>query len=575
MPSTRNLTACVIKGIAAAPGKVHGPVMFWEDQILEIPRRQTVDAAHESARLDRARDQSRVEIKALKEKVTQGVGEEESAVFDAHLMFMDDDALLEEVEHLLGDGLNAEAAWMDGVELFASQLDLIPDPTLAARAADVRDVGRRVLAHLLGVKYKAALIMHVPSIIIAKDLTPSQTAGLDRRFVLAFCTAEGGPTSHTAIISKALGIPAVVALGSAIMSAYEGEIALVNGDTGEVTLNPDEAAEQVFIRLAEEARNKRAVALSMALNPAITSDGKKVEVVANISGVEDARNALEKGAEGVGLFRTEFLYLEHDHLPDEEEQVRSYQEVFQIMRGRPIVVRTMDIGGDKAVSYLGIQQETNPFLGWRAIRMMNERPDVLISQFRALLRAGLGSDLRIMLPMVSSLKEIIQARALFDQAQRELENEKLEFVRVVEFGIMIEVPAAAILADRLAEYVDFFSIGTNDLTQYTLAVDRTNARVASLASPYDPAVLALIDRTIQAAHQHGKWVGLCGELAGDVAAVPILLGLGLDEFSMSAGSIPEVKAAIRRLSLADCTRFAGTVLACTTLEEVMQLLKNQ
>jgi phosphoenolpyruvate-protein phosphotransferase len=546
----------------------------WADEELSTPRYTSVDPDGERDRLDRARAQAREELAGLKEKVARETQAGEAEVFAAHQMFLDDKALLKRALRAIEGGQNAEASWMDAVEFFAAQLESLPDPTLSARSVDVRDVGRRVLRHLLG-RTAAGLQLEQPAVIVARDLSPSQTAGLDKGKVLAFCTAEGGPTSHTAILAKALGLPAVVALGQELLSVGEGEPLLVDGGAGEVVIAPDEAALGSFRQLAEQGARRRERAQASALEPAVTQDGLRVEVVANIGGPQDARAALAYGAEGVGLFRTEFLFLERDSLPGEAEQVKAYRQVLEALPGRPVVVRTLDIGGDKAVSYLGFSEEANPFLGWRAIRMNEGRPDVFRSQVRALLQAGAGADLRIMAPMVSNLEEVQSARRLLEEASLSLRAEGLPCAEEVQFGVMVEVPSVAVMAEVFARHVDFFSIGTNDLTQYTLAVDRTNARVAPLASPFHPAVLRLIEMTIQAAHRHDKWVGVCGELAGEVLAVPVLLGLGLDEFSMAPALIPAVKQALRNCTVQVCQEIAQQALACSTTAEVLALLKAQ
>ncbi len=568
---TRVQAAQVLHGIPAAPGFALGPAAVWAEEALDLPRFGGADPASEQERLEQARARAREEIAALKEKMERETGGGEAEVFEAHQMFIEDRALLKRAQRAIEAGQNAEAAWMDAVEFYAAQLEALPDPTLSARSADVRDVGRRVLRLLLG-REASGLRLERPSVVVARDLTPSQTAGLDREQVLAFCTADGGPTSHTAILAKALGLPAVVALGPGLLSVGEGEALLVDGGSGEVVANPDPERLEAFKRLAERSARRREAALSAAQEPAVTRDGLRVEVVANIGGPEDVPGALEQGAEGVGLFRTEFLFLERATLPTEEEQVQVYSQVFAPLEGRPVVVRTLDIGGDKAVSYLGFSEEPNPFLGWRAIRMNEGRPDVFRSQARALLRAGANTDLRIMAPMVSNLEEVHLARTLLEEARQSLLQEGLPCARQVQFGVMVEVPSVAILAEVIARHVDFFSIGTNDLTQYTLAVDRTNARVAHLASPYHPAVLRLIEGTIRAAHEQGRWVGVCGELAGEALAAPLLLGLGLDEFSMAPALIPQIKTILRKCSLADCRALAARALELSTTAEVQALL---
>jgi len=564
----------VLHGIPAAPGFTFGPAVVWEEEDLAVPRYRAADPAAEWERLEQARLRARGEISDLKDRLVRDNGDGEAEVFEAHLLIVGDRALLKRARSAIEAGQNAEAGWMDAVEFYAAQLAALPDPTLSARSADVYDVGRRVLRLLLG-KSAPGLRLERPAVIVARDLTPSQTAGLDREKVLAFCTAEGGPTSHTAILAKALGLPAVVALGPGLLSVAGGETLLVDGSAGDVTVNPDPERLGAFRRLSERSARQQEAALNAAREPAITRDGLWVEVVANIGGPEDVPGALAHGAEGVGLFRTEFLFLDRSSLPDEEEQVQVYRQVFDALQGLPVVVRTLDIGGDKAVRYLGFEQEANPFLGWRAIRMNEGRPDVFRSQVRALLRAGVGADLRIMAPMVSNLEEVRLARIFLEEARQSLQQEGLPCAQQVQFGVMVEVPSAAILAEAFARQVDFFSIGTNDLTQYTLAVDRTNARVAHLASPYHPAVLHLIDRTIRAAHNHGKWVGVCGELAGEALAAPLLLGLGLDEFSMAPALIPQIKSILRKCSLAECRDLAARALECSTTAEVLALLGEQ
>ncbi len=559
------------KGIPAAPGLASGPVVIWDTDELSFPRKTGHDPAVERKRLQDARAEAKIEISSLEAKIGVTIKTGETNIFMAHRMFVDDVALLKKVEQLLLTGLNAEACWMDAIESFALLLDGLPDLTLKARAADIRDVGRRVLSHLLDVPV-FDFHLESPMVIIASDLTPSQTANLNNHLVLAFCLEKGGPTSHTAILAKALGIPAVVGLGSTISSINPGSIVLVDGDQGRIIIDPDGETMDAFQALSTKTRISNLEAQESAALPAATTDGVQIEVVANIGSLEDAQAATKFGAEGVGLFRTEFLYLNRQQLPEEAEQVKVYRKVFDALGDKPIVVRTLDIGGDKAVPYLGFSQEANPFLGWRAIRMNDTRPDVFLSQVRALLQAGYEKDLRIMIPMVSNSEEITHARRLVDQASMQLQKEGLSHAQNVQFGIMVEIPSTALIADRLASSLDFFSIGTNDLTQYTLAADRTNARVANLASPFHPAVIQLIQMTIHAAHANHKWVGMCGEMAGDVLAVPLLLGLGLDEFSMAPALIPTIKQAIRKCEQNECRRLAKRILKLTSTSEVITML---
>lgn len=565
------------RGLPASEGIGIGPAWIYRPAHLVVERYTVADPAAEWDRLQTALSMARVQLQALEERARVTLSPEEAAIFGAHQMFVDDEDLLLTLRDMVqNQRLNADAAVYDGYEHYAQALAGLEQEYFQARAQDVRDVRQRVLRCLQGKGPDGGEQLARPAIILAEDLTPSDTMSFNRANILGICTVRGGPTSHTAILSRSLGVPAVVSAPLALDEVEHGTLVILDGATGDVTLGPtlaelDKAKQHQTQWLAE-----RKTQLSAAHQPAITRDGHRVELVANIGSLAEAQSAIEQGGEGVGLFRTEFLYLDRDSMPSEEAQARTYSGVFRVLGPRPVVVRTLDIGGDKPVSYLGVSAEPNPFLGWRAIRMIRERPDVLESQFRALLVAGAqnGTDLRIMLPMVSSLGEIERAQEILEECKRALAAEGKPVPERLQFGIMVEVPSAALLADLLAPHVDFFSIGTNDLTQYTLAVDRTNERVAHLASPYHPAVLRLIDRTIQAAHAHGKWVGLCGELAGDVMAVPVLLGLGLDEFSMASSSIPGVKEAIRRWTRAECEKVAARALSLPTAIQVIGYLKS-
>ena len=567
-------TGKVLSGIPAAPGLAHGKTVSVKQQILEIPYFEVENRDEEIDRLHQAIDKARVEVEALKNSVSERAKSNEAEIFEAHNMILTDVALFDQAEEAIEGGTNAEKAWMDAIEFFAQMMEQIPDETLSSRAVDIRDVGRRVLGHLLGVRMVGTELTE-PSVIIGDDLTPSDTASLDKDLVLAFCTASGGPTSHTAILAKAFGLPAVVGLGEKILAVPEGELILVDGNQGDVYIAPSEELLAEFIQKEEAEAEMMATARKAAQAPAVTADGEYVEVVANVGGVQDAPLGIMNGAEGVGLFRTEFLYLDRKSMPTEDEQVEAYTAVFNNYPKMPVVVRMLDIGGDKVIPYLNLPEELNPFLGWRGIRMMNGAEEIFLAQFRALLQAGARTevDLRIMIPMVSGVAEVREAKALMKAAVEALESEGKAVPETVQFGIMVEVPSAALLADRLAEEVDFFSIGTNDLTQYTLAVDRTNSKVAHLANPLNPAVLALIKRTIDCAHAEGKWVGLCGELAGEPIAAPILLGLGLDEFSMSPARVPIIKQVMRRLHRDACQQLAEEVMALDDDLEVTRVSK--
>lgn len=559
----------ILKGIPAAPGLAHGKTVIVSELELEIPNYEISDSGDEIQRMMAAIEKAQQQLIEIKEEVEARSEKNEAEIFEAHRMILEDVALIDRAKKSINEGTNAEKAWMDAIEFFAQMMEQIPDETLASRALDIRDVGRRVLGLMLGISAGRSALTE-PSIIVGDDLTPSDTVSLDKDLVLGFITARGGPTSHAAILAKAFGLPAVVGLGEAILELPEGTLVLVNGEKGEVVIEPNEAEVKDFEKREQMIKSKLAKAREAAQAPGMTADGERVEIVANIGGVVDAPLAIKNGAEGVGLFRTEFLYLDRKSLPTEAEQIEAYVAVFEHYHDMPVVVRTLDIGGDKTIPYLDLPTELNPFLGWRGVRMLDGAEDIFKEQFRSLLQAAgiTGADLRIMVPMVSGIAEIRAAKSVMEKMRAELESEDKPVPEKVQFGIMVEVPSAALLADKLAKEVDFFSIGTNDLTQYTLAVDRTNHKVAYLADPLNPAVLRLIKKTIDAAHAEGKWVGLCGELAGQPLAAPILLGLGLDEFSMSPALIPEIKHVMRKLHRKECADFANKVLDKVDHEEV-------
>lgn len=565
----------VYTGISASPGIVIGSGWVYLPIEVEVNRIEIQDSQKELKCLEEALEEARKQLQIIQERTLEAIGSEEAAIFEAHGMFLDDPEFLRSIQVLIEEQkINAEAAVLEVVERFAMEMLALEDEYFQARAQDIRDVGRRIINCLAGVEVDYNTLPKEPVIILAEDLTPSDTMQFDREKILGLCTVRGGPTSHTAILARSLGVPAAVSVPIPIMSIKSGTGLILDGSHGVLTIEPDE--EQLSRAKTDQVawKTQWQQQLSAAYQPAVTLDGKQVEIVANIGNAQDARQALEYGAEGVGLLRTEFLYLDRQTMPDERQQLVAYQEIFDLIGKRPLVVRTLDIGGDKEVSYLGLKEEANPFLGWRAIRMMDERPDVLLGQFRALLRAGVESDLRIMVPMVSSVTEAQKARELFNEARSRLSEEGIPFLENAQFGIMVEVPSAALLVEHIADHVDFFSIGTNDLTQYTLAVDRTNERVAKIASPFHPAVIQLIALTIRSAHKKGKWVGLCGEMAGDSLATPLLLGLGLDEFSMAPTSIPAVKQLIRKLDAEECARMADELLEFRTTQEVIDYLNE-
>lgn len=564
-----------LKGIPASAGMASGPAHVYMQQEVKVERRKTEDPTAEWDRLLSALEIARAQLAEIQAKALAETSAEEAAIFEAHAMFLDDPALLETVQASIAEQhINAEAAWMEGIESFAAEMAAMQDEYLRARAADIRDVGQRVLRVLTGKAEGDLGALTAPAIVVARDLTPSDTVRLDKKLVLGFCTAEGGPTSHTAILAKALGLPAVVGLGADLLTVPAGALLLLDGVRGELVVDPDETERTQFVVRSGQMAQQAELELAVAHDPAVTRDGRRLEVVANIGNPADAAVALQYGAEGVGLFRTEFLYLDRQTAPAEEEQVAAYCAALDIMGDRPVIVRTLDVGGDKPLPYLDLGHEDNPFLGWRAIRMCLDQPEFFKIQLRALWRASPGHNVRVMFPMIATVDEVRRARDLLEEARREVIAAGHPAADRMQTGIMVEVPSVAVLADRFVPVVDFFSIGTNDLTQYALAAERTNQRVAHLGDPCHPAVLRLIQRVIEAAHAGGIWVGVCGEMAGDPEAAPILLGLGLDEFSMAPGSIPHIKAILRSWAFADAARLAAQAVNLDSAEEVRALVRS-
>lgn len=548
-----------LQGLPASPGIALGPAWWFRRALPVAMRMQGEDAAVERMRLQEAQERAAAELAALREAQRERLSPEELAIFEAQELMLQDPELMAAVEAELAAGASAEVAWQKAVEAFAAQLSALPDPYFQARAADVRDVGNRVLRHLAGGPEAPRMPDH-PVVVVADDLLPSETVTLDPQRVLAFVTEGGGPTAHAAILARRLGVPAVVAVGAALRTVPDGAPLLVDGEGGWIEVEP----EPETVRQAQARRmlwlQERAQAEAVAHEPAQTRDGVRIEVAANVGSLEDARQAFQKGADSIGLLRTEFLYLDRAAAPTEEEEINVYRALLKAMGGKPVVVRTLDVGGDKPLPYLPMPPEANPFLGVRGVRLSRQHPDLLRQQLRALLRAGAGFPLRIMFPMVSTVEEIRWLRAFFEEVRSNLAAEGHPLPSDLQVGMMVEVPAAALLAEHFLPWVDFFSLGTNDLTQYTLAADRTNPAVAGLADGLHPAVLRLIRHVTAAAEGTGKWVGVCGELAGDLVAVPVLIGLGVQELSVNPVRVPEVKAAVRRWSMAEARALAEEAL---------------
>jgi phosphotransferase system enzyme I (PtsI) len=564
-----------IHGIPASDGIAIGPVFCYIPTELSIPVCAAGTAQEEMMRFAAARERARLELQGLYDAIEKRIGREEASIFEAHQEMLADPALEAKVQELVEIGQTAEQALVRATEELAGLLSSMGDELFAARALDVRDVGRRLLRVLLGLPDTALSAVTEPSIILADDLTPSDTASLDPALTLGFITAQGGLTSHSAILARTLGLPAIVGMGNNVLDEVaDGATVLMDGRSGEMIIEPVPETIKRFEELRLQRESHLQILKAASGKEACTANGRRVEVAANVGEAASARDAVEYGAEGIGLLRTEFLYLDDVQAPGEEKQYRIYREIFEVMCGRPVIVRTLDIGGDKPPSYLPFPEEMNPFLGWRAIRISLDEPALFTTQLRAILRAAAGHQARIMFPMVSDLDELRRARDLVEMVKQDLNRESIEFAVDVPIGIMVETPAAAMLVDVLAEASDFFSLGTNDLTQYTMAVDRGNAKVSRLFQPLHPAVLRLIRQTIDAGHSKGKWVGMCGELAGMTKAIPILLGLGLDEFSMSPRAIPEAKALIGKLTDDRAREIAVHAMAFGTAAEIENYMKE-
>lgn len=563
-----------LSGIPASPGIAIGPVVQYRPYLPEMPLRQVDDPAGEWERLKEALNLAMQEIRALHELVMSLVGAAEAAIFEVHQLFLQDPALVDEARTRIFDkSINAEAAWQEVIDETAETYRSLDDAYMQARAADVQDVGLRVLGQLLDVQ-RPSLDFDQPSILVAADLTPADTAGLNPTQVLGICTELGGATSHSAILARALGIPAIVGLGPVLKTLSTGRMVVMDGGQGRLWPQPTAEQMNLFREKQAQWQVEKLQAKVASQKLAVTQDGCRVDVAANIGSPHDAPIALEFGAEGVGLFRTEFLYLDRQMAPSEEEQFQAYRQVAELMEQRPLIIRTLDVGGDKPLPYLDLGQEANPFLGWRGIRFCLAMPELLKSQLRAILRASYGFNLKVMFPMISTLDELTAAKALLNEARTELLTEGIPYDDKMEVGIMVEVPAAVVVAVILAVEADFFSIGTNDLTQYVMAADRGNARVAELANALQPAVLRMVQQTVRAAHSAGIWVGMCGELAGNPLAAPVLIGLGLDELSMSAPAIPVVKEVTLGLTSERAREITAEVLQLSSAEAVEAYLTS-
>lgn len=566
----------LIKGIAASDGVAIAKAYLLVEPDLTFDKNEKVtDVEGEVAKFNSAIEASKVELTKIRNNAEVQLGADKAAIFDAHLLVLDDPELIQPIQDKIkNENANAATALTDVTTQFVTIFESMDNEYMKERAADIRDVSKRVLSHILGVELPNPSMIDESVVIVGNDLTPSDTAQLNKEFVQGFATNIGGRTSHSAIMSRSLEIPAIVGTKSITQEVKQGDMIIVDGLNGDVIVNPSEDE-----LIAYQDKRERYFADKKELQKlrdadTVTVDGVHAELAANIGTPNDLPGVIENGAQGIGLYRTEFLYMGRDQMPTEEEQFEAYKEVLEAMGGKRVVVRTLDIGGDKELSYLNLPEEMNPFLGYRAIRLCLAQQDIFRPQLRALLRASVYGKLNIMFPMVATINEFREAKAILLEEKENLKNEGHDISDDIELGIMVEIPATAALADVFAKEVDFFSIGTNDLIQYTLAADRMSERVSYLYQPYNPSILRLVKQVIEASHKEGKWTGMCGEMAGDETAIPLLLGLGLDEFSMSATSILKARRQINGLSKNEMTELANRAVDCATQEEVIELVNN-
>jgi len=563
----------IFRGIGVAPGVVRGRVVILDPDHTERPPRRRVEALNQPAELERLQDalaETRRQISDIQATVRNSIDSSDAAIFDAHLLVIEDQTLLDEVKRFIEEeSVNVEFAFHEVSEKYVQALDAVEDEFLRERAADIRDVTARVLANLTGRTEQDLSHLTEPFILVRHDLSPSQTAQLNRDLVQGFATDVGGKTSHTAIMAGSLRIPAVVGLKNACENLATGDYVLLDGFNGVVVVNPTDQTLFEYGQLEKEQEDIQAKLSEIRDSPAITLDGHEIMLSANVEQIGDTVAVLECGAKGVGLFRTEYLFLERDTLPNEEEQFISYQRVAEAIAPESVIFRTLDIGGDKMGRAFGESAEANPFLGWRAIRFCLARKDIFRTQLRALLRASAKGNVKLMYPMISGVEELDAANELLKECMDELSAEGEAFDVDIEVGVMIEIPSAVLIADALGARAKFFSIGTNDLIQYTLAVDRLNEKVADLYDPTHPALLRLIQMTIEAGRRNGIWTGICGEIAGDPTAIPLLIGLGIDELSVAPPMLPQIKYLIRRIKLSEAQQLAAQALECESSVDIL------
>ena len=565
----------MISGIPASPGIVFGKALVLKEEkiVLDMQKIKDSQVDEEIARFYAGREAAVEQLNSIKERAYQSLGEEKAAIFEGHLMILEDEELEEEIiDYLRSNHVNAAVAANVVIDQQVAILSEIDDEYLKERAGDIRDIGNRLIKNILGMHIVDLGEINEEAILVAYDLTPSETAQLNLDKVLGFVTDIGGRTSHTSIMARSLELPAIVGTNNVTELVNTGDFLILDALNNVVYVNPSQEDIQRLKALQAKLADEKAELAKLKDLPALTLDGHRVDVVANIGTIRDIEGAERNGAEGVGLYRTEFLFMDRDQLPTEEEQFIAYKDVVEAMNGNLVILRTMDIGGDKELPYLDLPKEMNPFLGWRAIRIALDRREILNAQLRAVLRASAYGELAVMFPMIISVEEIRELKSVIEELKVELRNEGKVFDENIQIGVMVETPSAAVDAKFLAKEVDFFSIGTNDLTQYTLAVDRGNELISHLYNPMSPSVLSLIKQVIDASHAEGKWTGMCGELAGDEHATVLLLGMGLDEFSMSAISVPRIKKLIRNVNYQDAKLLAEKALQQPTAAEIERLV---
>ena len=564
----------MLKGIAASSGITIAKAYKLETPQITIEKKDS-NPQEEIEKFKNALAASRKDIETIKERATGKLSDEELEIFDAHLMVVDDPAMSDEVISMIeNEKVNAEYALDVVSNNYISMFESLDDEYMRERAADIKDVTTRIKYHILGVDVADLSLIDQEVIVVAHDLTPSDTAQLDKKFTKGFATEIGCRTSPSAIMARSLEIPAVVGIASVMSEVKHGDLLILDALKGQLIVNPDEKTIEQYQEKAEKYQKEVAALKVLKDKETITTDGHKVEIVGNIGTPDDVAGVIDNGGEGVGLYRTEFLYMNSTELPTEQQQFEAYKKVLVAMNGKPVVVRTLDIGGDKKLPYLPIDPEMNPFLGYRAIRLCLDRKDIFRTQLRALLRASAYGKLRIMFPMIATIDEFVSAKALLEEEKEKLVKEGVEVGQDLQVGMMVEIPAAAVLADEFAKYADFFSIGTNDLIQYSMAADRMSEKVSYLYQPLNPSILRLIKLTIDGAHSQGKWCGMCGEMAGEPDAMAVLMGLGLDEFSMSATSILKARSIANSISYQEMQQLAAKAVKCQRAQEVLDLIHS-